>query len=90
VGDAPTEDRIAKLAAELNADGWWPTQIVSTSHPYTGKPSPTKSPTGEPYATTRVGDETDTSPFISENPPTGISVGTYIQNMALLTQYVAS
>jgi PelA/Pel-15E family pectate lyase len=94
-GDAPTEDKIAKLLTELNGQGWWPTQIVATSNPYRGQPAPTKPPqstggVGEPYAMTRVGDATDTSPFISDNPPIGISVGTYIQNMALLSQYVSS
>ena len=44
---------------------------------------------GEPYATTRVGDATDTSPYVTDNPPIGISVGTYIQNMAVLSQYLA-
>jgi hypothetical protein len=37
-----------------------------------------------------VGDATDTSPFISDNPPVGISVGTYIQDMALLSQYLSA
>jgi PelA/Pel-15E family pectate lyase len=87
---APTEDRIAKIIADLNGQGWWPTPLTATSHPYTGKPSPTRSPPSEPYAMTRVGDETDTSPFIAENPPTGISVGVYVQNMAVLSQYLVS
>jgi PelA/Pel-15E family pectate lyase len=89
-GDAPTEDKISKLLTELNGQGWWPTQIVATSNPYRGQPAPTKPPNGEPYAMTRVGDATDTSPFISDNPPIGISVGAYIQNMALLSQYVSA
>jgi len=87
--DTPTEDRIEKLITELNGEGYWPTPLSSTSNPYNGQPAPTKPPAGEPYATTRVGDSSDTSPYITDNPPTGISVGTYIQNMAVLIQYLA-
>jgi PelA/Pel-15E family pectate lyase len=85
--DTPTDARVAQLAGELNAQGWWPTPLVATSNPYAGPGSPTPAP-GD-YSTTRVGDRTDTSPFISDNPPIGISVGTYIQNMALLTRYLS-
>jgi hypothetical protein len=38
---------------------------------------------------TRAGDATDTSPYITDKPPIGISVGTYIQNMASLVRYLA-
>jgi hypothetical protein len=88
--DAPTEERVGKIISELNGEGYWPTPLAATSNPYTGKPAPTKPPVGEPYATTRVGDSTDTSPYITDDPPVGISVGTYIQNMAVLSQYLAS
>jgi PelA/Pel-15E family pectate lyase len=88
--DAPTEDRVAKIIAELNSGGYWPTPLLATSHPYTGQPAPTRPPAQEIYATTRVGDVTDTSPFIADNPPAGISVGTYVQNMAVLSQYLAA
>jgi PelA/Pel-15E family pectate lyase len=87
-GDAPTENRVAEVVAGLNAEGWWPTPLVATSNPYTGPGSATPAP-GD-YSMTRVGDATDTSPFITDNPPIGISVGTYIQNMAVLSQYLAS
>ncbi|MFT3723758.1 MAG: pectate lyase [Hyphomonadaceae bacterium] len=87
-GDAPTEQGIGKVIAELNADGWWPTPLVATSNPYAG-PGPAQPAPGD-YSTTRVGDHTDTSPYITDAPPIGISVGTFIQNMAALTQYVSS
>ncbi len=86
-GDAPGDNDIGKLVADLNSDGWWPTPLVATSNPYAGPGSAT--PTPGDYSTTRVGDQTDTSPFITDAPPTGISVGTFVQNMATLTQYVA-
>ena len=88
--DAPTEDRVGKIVGELNGQGYWPTPLVATSNPYTGQPASTRPPAGEPYATTRVGDASDTSPYIADNPPIGISVGTYIQNMAVLTQYLSA
>jgi PelA/Pel-15E family pectate lyase len=87
--DAPTEDRVAKIVAELNGDGWWPTPLVATSNPYGEQPAPTRPPAQEIYATTRVGDATDTSPYVADKPPIGISVGAYVQNMSVLTQYLS-
>ncbi len=88
LADAPTEADIAKIVGDLNHDGWWPTQLVATSHPYAG-PGPATPAPGD-YSTARVGDRTDTSPFITDTPPTGISVGAFIQNMAALTRYVSA
>lgn len=85
--DAPTDEGIGKVIAELNADGWWPTPLVATSNPHAG-PGPAEPAPGD-YSTTRVGDRTDTSPYITDAPPVGISVGTFIQNMAALTQHVS-
>lgn len=87
--DAPTEEGIAKIIGELNAEGWWPTPLAAASNPYRGQPGPTRPPVGEPYAMTRVGDATDTSPYVTDAPPTGISVGAFIQNMAALSEYAA-
>jgi hypothetical protein len=84
---APTDEGIGKVIAELNADGWWPTPLVATSNPHAG-PGPAEPAPGD-YSTTRVGDRTDTSPYITDAPPVGISVGTFIQNMAALTQHVS-
>ena len=39
---------------------------------------------------TRVGDATDTSPYITDTPKIGISTGTYIENMAALIKYVTA
>jgi PelA/Pel-15E family pectate lyase len=86
--DAPTDDKVSKIVSELNGAGWWPTPLVATSNPYAGPGSSTPAP-GD-FSTARVGDKTDTSPYIIDTPPIGISVGTYIQNMAVLTQYVSS
>jgi len=72
----------AELIRTLNAQGWWPTPLAATSHPYRG-PGPATPPPGD-YRTSRVGDASDTSPYISDRPVTGISTATYIANMARL------
>ena len=87
---AAGSDRNADLAANspdaivaaLNAAGWWPTQLRMTSNPYTRDGSMTVTP-GE-YGTTRVGDATDTSPYLDAKPVIGISTGTYIARMETL------
>jgi len=72
----------AQLIASLNAEGWWPTELKTTSHPYSG-PSPEAVAPGD-FGATRVGDATDTSPYIDPNPVMGISTGAYIENMETL------
>jgi PelA/Pel-15E family pectate lyase len=72
----------AALIATLNKAGWWPTELKATSNPYAGDGSATPAP-GD-YGQTRVGDATDTSPFLTDKPVIGISTGTYIDNMKLL------
>ena len=72
----------ASLIATLNKAGWWPTELKATSNPYAGDGSATPAP-GD-FSQTRVGDATDTSPFITDKPVIGISTGTYIDNMKLL------
>jgi hypothetical protein len=73
----PTE-----LIRGLNAQGWWPTELKATSNPYRGD-GPARPVPGD-YRTTRVGDETDTSPYIADHPVIGISTADYIANMARL------
>jgi PelA/Pel-15E family pectate lyase len=72
----------AELIRSLNAQGWWPTELKATSNPYRGDGPATPVP-GD-YRTTRVGDETDTSPYIADRPVIGISTADYIANMARL------
>ena len=66
----------------MNVEGWWPTPLHATSHPYRG-PGPRRPVPGD-YRTTRVGDWSDTSPYIADQPVTGISTATFIADMALL------
>ena len=86
--DTTTQDELLALIASLNAEGWWPTELKATSNPYIGDGSPTPAP-GD-FSQTRVGDATDTSPYITETPKIGISTGTYIENMAALIKYVTA
>jgi PelA/Pel-15E family pectate lyase len=71
-----------ELIRALNPQGWWPTPLRATSNPYRGDGSATPAP-GD-YRTTHVGDQTDTSPYTTDKPVTGISTATYMANMAKL------
>ena len=83
---AVAPDKVAGLVGGLNAAGYWPTPLVATSHPYTGM-APPAQPDGD-YSQTHVGDLSDTSPYPTDKPVTGISTGTYIQNMVALIDYL--
>lgn len=73
---------VAEAMDALNAEGWWPTPLLYTSHPYAGDGSPTPAP-GD-FALTHVGDQTDTSPYPDPEPVIGISTSAYIEKMNLL------
>ena len=77
----------AELIAALNDEGYWPTELRNTSHPYRG-PGPATPPEGYVARSRQVGDEWDTSPFTMESGPMGISTGIFIRNMSLLIQYL--
>jgi hypothetical protein len=62
---------------------------MMTSNPYKGEPPKTDVSKDEHYAETLVGDEWDTSPYIAEQPPLGISTGVYIKNMSTLIRYLS-
>jgi PelA/Pel-15E family pectate lyase len=72
----------AEIVRALNAEGWWPTPLRATSNPYAG-PGPAEPVPGD-YRATHVGDASDTSPYTTARPVTGISTATYIANMARL------
>ena len=75
---------ISGLIAGLNARGYWPTPLRAVSNPYIGDGSPEVAP-GE-FRITRVGDASDTSPYITDFPVMGVSTGEYIKNMGVLIQ----
>lgn len=78
----PPPQRVRELIDTLNTEGYWPTPLTATSNPYLGDGSPTPAP-GD-FAQTLVGDASDTSPHVTDRPETGISTGTFIQNMSAL------
>lgn len=76
---------VATILSGLNRDGYWPTELRTTSHPYRG-PGPAEPPPGF-VDRGQVGDAWDTSPFTLERGPQGISTAAYIRNMSLLVAY---
>jgi hypothetical protein len=80
----PAASRAAELLSALNARGYWPTPLTATSNPYIGDGSAT--PTGGEYRITRVGDLTDTSPWITDYPVEGISTESFVRNMGDLIE----
>ena len=85
-GSAKLLQRTTQLVADLNADGCWLTPIRYTSHPY--KQDGSTEPVAGDFSQTRVGDDSDTSPFPNPNPPLGISTGAYVRNMDVLIEYL--
>lgn len=82
------QTKLSELVTSLNEQGYWPTHLVMTSNPYKGEPPAIGLSTDERYAETMVGDEWDTSPFISQTPVQGISTGVYVKNMSALIRYL--
>ena len=72
----------AEIVRSLNAEGYWPTPLRATSHPYAGD-GPREVAPGD-FRTSHVGDRTDTSPFTTNQPVIGISTAAYLANMARL------
>lgn len=83
----PTAQEVRDVLDALNDEGYWPTELVSTSNPYAGDGYETPVP-GD-YSRTEVGDETDTSPYQTDDAVVGISTGRYIENMTVLLRYIA-
>ncbi len=71
----------------LNPTGFWPAPLAQTSHPYRGVANKANAP-GD-FATTHVGDETDTSPFTDTAKTISISTAEYLRNMNVLIQWLA-
>ncbi|MET0336440.1 MAG: pectate lyase [Caulobacter sp.] len=83
---ASDDRRTAQLIADLNTEGYWPTELRTTSHPYRGDGPATPPPGFKDRG--QVGDAWDTSPFTEPTGPMGISTGTYIRNMSILIQHL--
>jgi hypothetical protein len=84
--EKPTPAQLRKLIDDLNDEGYWPTPLVAVSNIYVGDGDAVPAP-GD-FSETRVGDASDTSPYMTDNPVLGISLGSYIQNMSALMQAI--
>ncbi len=84
----PSASEIEGILSALDPQGRWLTKRANTSHPYAGdgvRQDPVRD-----YATTMVGDETDTSPYRDETDQLYISTGAYLRNMRALMRYLES
>jgi len=80
------EERVDRAIDSLNQEGYWPAPLWFTSHPYTGQAAP-EIAVGD-FASTYVGDKSDTSPYRNPELVTCISGSTYIRNMKALIEYL--
>jgi hypothetical protein len=94
---AVSAELVASLIDELDAEGRWLAPLSFLSNRYAG-PGSAAPYLEDTYATTNVGDRTETSPFPPEGrpstyppetPQSGISVGRFIRNMATLIAFVS-
>jgi len=82
------ETSVKEIIKALDNKNRWLVKHVMTSHPYIGdgqKREPTNA-----YASTNVGDETDTSPYKDDSDQEYISTPDYIRNMTILINYIKS
>lgn len=77
-----TTDEVHKVLASVNSNGIWITPLKMTSYRYFRDADATLAP-GD-YATTQVGDVTDTSTFPDPKPSPGISTQVFVNNMGIL------
>jgi hypothetical protein len=80
--------QIREIIQSLDSENRWLIKHVMISHPYIG--DGVKQDLTEEYASTNVGDETDTSPYRDLSEQEYISTGNYIRNMGLLINYIQS
>ncbi len=80
------EDKVADIINNIDKQNRWLTKRAYISNPYIGDGQLTDQT--DKYASTRVGDETDTSPYLNESDQEYISTSEYIRNMSLLINYL--
>jgi len=83
-----SESRVKEVISSLDSEGRWLVKHVMISNPYIGD-GESKDPTDE-YASTTVGDKTDTSPYRDLSDQDYISTPAYIRNMNVLINYLKS
>ncbi len=84
----PNEARVKEILKALDDHSRWLVPHAAISHPYTGE-GKNRQPTDE-FASTHVGDDTDTSPYADPSDKLYISTTAYMRNMYQLIQYVKS
>lgn len=84
---SPEATLVASLIGNLNQQGYWPTPLERISNPYIGS-GPRAIAPGD-FAETEVGDRYDTSPYVPDDPPVGISTAAFVRNMSVLVNYLA-
>ena len=72
---------VSEVVKGLNAQGYWPAKLGMNTYPYRADSTATVAPGN--FATTMVGDTSDTSPF-RDDTLVGISIEAYIRNMSVL------
>ena len=82
------ETVVAGHVASQTTSGIWLTPLYNTSHPYAPY-SDTVPSHDRQYVSTNVGDEHDTSPFATREPPMGISTSDFISRMSAMLHYIA-
>jgi len=80
----PAPARAAELVSGLNARGYWPSPLTTTSNPYIG-PGPA-AVTGGEYQSTRVGDLWDTSPYNTDYAVDCVSTQVFVRNLGELIE----
>ena len=82
------EKMTVEIIRSLDSQNRWLSKHASISHPYMGD-GQKQEPTDE-FASTNVGDETDTSPYRDPSDQEYIATGEYIKNMKMLINYIQS
>lgn len=83
-----SETMVREITGSLDEQNRWLSKHAMISHPYAGD-GQKQEPTDE-FASTNVGDETDTSPYRDPSDQEYISTGDYIRNMKMLINYIRS
>ena len=86
--NAVTEARVKEIINALDNQNRWLVKHMNTSNPFIGD-GVDKEPTYK-FASTNVGDKTDTSPYRDTTDQLYISTPEYIRNIATLSSYLMS
>ena len=84
----PDENQIKTIIGKLDSENRWLVKHASKSNPYIGDGQ--KQELTDEFASTNVGDETDTSPYRDESDQDYITTSEYIRNMSMLISYIKS